>query len=375
MTDEKLRIGVVGLGTFVEIAHFPAYFESAYREFIEVAAACDRDEERLNRMADAYAIKGRFTDHAEMLTRADLDAVVVVTPDHTHTKIVLDAVEARKNVLVEKPLTMKTSEARSIVRAAEKAGVVVLTDFHKREDPCHQEARSRIAKGEYGRLQFGWAWMQDAISVAAGGFFKTDLAERSSPNWFLGVHFYDLVCFLSGLEPREVRAVGYRHALVERGISTWDAIKADFVFENGASVSVFSSWNLPDTAPLLTRQGVYLQFSRGEVEIDSSRRGFVVTSDEAHRYVNPMFLRETPRGRAGYGIESIGEALRLFLEAKSGRLKKTEVENRAATARDGLRATLMGEGVDRSLEAGEESEGVVTGKVIDLREIPGARET
>jgi predicted dehydrogenase len=378
MSDKKLKIGVVGLGTFVEIAHLPAYFDSPYREFIDVVAVCDLNEERLASVGDAYGIAGRYRDHRALLAEADVDAVVVVTPDHAHTPVVLDAIAAGKHVLVEKPLTMKTSEARQIIRAAGAAGVVVLTDFHKREDPCHVEARDRILRGEYGRLQFGWAWMQDAISVAAGGFFKSDLARRSAPHWFLGVHFYDLIRFLTALEPREVRAVGYRQVLVERGIETFDAVKADFVFDNGGAVSVFTSWNLPDSAPLVTRQGIYLQFSAGDVEIDSTRRGFAVTSAAAHRFVNPMFLRTTPRGRAGYGVESIGEALRLFHRLTGGRMSRDEAFAAAgacvASARDGLRATLMAEGVDLSLSRGRREGGVVAGEPIDLGEIPGARD-
>jgi predicted dehydrogenase len=372
MAQEKLRLGIVGLGRFVEIAHLPAYFESAYRELVEVAAICDLDPARVAAVGDAYRIPGRFTDHRAMLAGTELDAVAVVTPDHAHTQIVLDAIAAGTHVLVEKPLTMKAGEAARIVAAARDAGVAVIVDFHKREDPCHAEARDRIARGEYGSLQFGWAWMQDVLSVAAGGFFKSDLAARSSPNWFLGVHFYDLVCFLAGLEPREVRAVGYRQVLAARGIATYDAIKADFLFETGAAVSVFTSWNLPDTAPLLTRQGLYLQFSAGDVEIDSARRGFVATSASGYRLVNPMFLRNTPRGRAGYGIESIGEAMRLFLALERGGAEPREEAIAAsglATARDGLRATLMGEGVDRSLAGGRTEDGVVVGVPVDLREL------
>jgi predicted dehydrogenase len=373
MTD-RVRIGIIGLGTFVEIAHLPAYFDSAHRDRADVVAICDLDEDRLRTVGDAHGIPARFTDHRALLAEASVDAVAVVTPDHTHTPIVLDAIAAKKDVLVEKPLTMKTSEARQIVRAAEEAGVLVLTDFHKREDPCHVEARTRIREGAYGRLQFGWAWMQDTISVPAGGFFKSNLAGRSSPNWFLGVHFYDLIRFLTGLEPREVRATGYRHVLVQRGIPTYDAVKADFVLDNGAAVSVFTSWNLPDAAPLLTRQGVYLQFSAGDVEIDSTRRGFAATSSEAYRFVNPMFLRRTPEGQAGYGIDSIGAALGWFLRLKTGARDQVlaQAAARACTARDGLRATLMGEAVDRSLAEGREADGVVTGAVVTVSSIPGA---
>ena len=369
MGDDRLAIGIVGLGTFVELAHFPAYLESPYRELVRIAAICDLDPKRLAAVGDKYGLARRFTDHRAMLGGEKLDVVVVATPDHAHTAIALDAIAAGKDVLVEKPLAMKAVEARAIADAADQAGRLVITDFHKREDPCHVEARTRFRRGDYGPLQLGWAWMQDAIAVAAGGFFKSDLASRSSPNWFLGVHFYDLVCFLTGAEPVEARAVGHRRVLAARGIDTYDAIKADFVFAGGAAVSVTTSWNLPDAAPFITRQGIYLQCARGDIEIDSSRRGFAATTEEGYRFVNPMFQRATPRGYAGYGVESIGEAMRVFHARARGRPAPTAESAHLATAREGLTATLMAEGVDRSLAAGRKEEHADVGAQVVLAAI------
>jgi predicted dehydrogenase len=227
-------------------------------------------------------------------------------------------------------------------------------------------------RGEYGELQFGWAWMQDAIHVAAGGFFKSDLASRSSPNWFLGVHFYDLVCFLTGGDPVEVRATGYRRVLAERGLRTYDAVKADFVFKDGAAVTVATSWNLPDAAPCVTRQGLYLQCAKGDIEIDSARRGFASTSESGYRFVNPMFLRATPRGCLGYGIESIGETLRVFHARARGARRAFPAAAHLASAGEALTATLMAEGVDRSLAAGRKEQYADVGAPIVLATIPGA---
>jgi hypothetical protein len=158
--------------------------------------------------------------------------------------------------------------------------------------------------------------------------------------------------------------------LAARGLRTYDAVKADFGFAGGAAVSVATSWNLPDAAPLITRQGVYLQCAKGDLDIDSSRRGFAATSESEYRFVNPMFLRKTPRGYAGYGVESIGEALRVFHARVHG---KDAVDGaHFATAREGLTATLMAEGVDRSLAAGRKEEYADVGAPVVLATIPGA---
>ncbi|MBN1419909.1 MAG: Gfo/Idh/MocA family oxidoreductase [Planctomycetes bacterium] len=371
MRDERLSIGIVGLGRFIEIAHMPCYYASPYADRIRVAAICDLDAGRLAEIGDRHGIAGRFTDAREMLRRADLDAVVVATPDHAHTAIAMAAIEAGKHVLVEKPLAMSTAECRGLADAARRHRVRLVTDFHKRFDPAHQDARDRIRDGQVGELQMGIAWMQDVISVPAGGFFRSDLAARSSPNWFLGVHFYDLLRFLTELEPAEVRATGYRQVLPARGIDTYDAIKADVVMASGASVSFNLSWNLPDAAPILTRQGIYLQFTCGDIDINSSERGYAVTTNERYRFVNPLFLRKTERGLLGYGIESIGEHLMEFrtLGGPEGDARYDALERERPSGLDGLWATAMAEAVDRSLARGTaRAEGAVrVGAVVDLR--------
>jgi len=374
MVDEKLRIGVVGLGTFVEIAHMPTYYESRYSEFIDVVAICDIDAERVKEWARKYNVPGQYSDLDEMLSQAELDAVAIVTPDHTHTAIVLKALEAGCDVLVEKPLAMSIKECDQIVQAARKLGRRVLTDFHKEEDPAHQEARSRVRSGRYGDLQFGFVWMQDAINVPAGGFFKTSLAAHSSPNWFLGVHFYDCVRFITGLEAWRVRATGYKHVLgPERGIDTYDAIKVDVVLNNGAAISYYLSWNLPENVPALTRQGIYLQFAKGDLIVDTRDRGFFESTYEAgYKAINPMFTRDTPRGKAGYGHESIGEAMREFWQLKrTERRVLAELEQARPSGMNGFYASLMAGAVDQSLAQGQLLQGgqVILGKEVDCNDL------
>ena len=72
MSSEKLKVGVVGLGAFVEIAHFPCYFNSPYAELIKVEALCDCNEERLRALSDKFGVSLRFTDYRQMLEKTEL---------------------------------------------------------------------------------------------------------------------------------------------------------------------------------------------------------------------------------------------------------------------------------------------------------------
>ncbi len=371
-SENKLRIGVVGLGRYVEIAHMPTYFNSRYADFIEVSALCDVDKNRLTDWCEKYNIPNSYTDYKEMLAKENLDALVVVTPDHLHTQITCDAIESGCDVLVEKPLATSIVECDKIIKTARENKRIVITDFHKREDPAHQEARYRITQEKkYGQVQFGYVWMQDTINIPAPGFFKSNFAEKSSPIWFLGVHFFDLIRFITDLQPIQLRATGYKQVLAGMGINTFDAIKSDVIFDNGASISFYLSWNLPEGAPNFTTQGLYLQFENGDLKIDSRDRGVYELSKEGYKTINPMYTRHTPRGMSGYAHESIGEALALFLQLKQNERKDYEkLQQQLRSDYDGFYSTLMAQASHASLERGKQSSDgkIFLGEIIDLNE-------
>ncbi len=350
MSNDKLRFGLVGLGRFVEIAHLPCYFETAYSDHITLAAICDLNEERLKEFAPQCRGAETFTDHRKMFAEAELDAAVVVTPDHAHTRVVLDALEAGLDVLVEKPLTMVTAEAVEIVEKARQLGRAVIVDFHKRYDPVHLALRERVLAGHYGAVQTAYSWMQDEITVPCGGFFRSDLAARSSPVWFLGVHFFDAMRFITGLEPIEVRATAYKDEVPAQGVDTYDAVKADFIMNNGANFTFVASWNLPKGAPALTVQGLTLQCAKGHVTLDTTDRGWRDLSSEGNRCINPNFLHKLGRNYRGYAVESPGEGL---MEIAAHRRNPVDPsDDPDLFALNGLYATLMGQAVDASLAAG-----------------------
>jgi len=350
MNEEKLRIGLIGLGRFVEIAHLPCYFQTIYSPYIELAAICDLNPERLKEVAPRCGGARPFTDHREMFAKAGLDAAVVVTPDHTHTPVVLDALEAGLDVLVEKPLCMRVSEAVRIIERAKRLRRMVVVDFHKRLDPSHMAAREKILSGGYGEVQTGYSWMQDEITVPCGGFFKSDLAARSSPLWFLGVHIFDGMRFITGLEPVEVRATAYKDEVADQGIDTYDTVKADFVMNNGASITFVVSWNLPKGAPAITIQGVTLQCARGKIDLDTCDRGVHDLSTEGYKYLNTNFLLQVDGKYRGFGVESIGEGL---MAIRSHRRQPVDPDVAPDLfGRNGLYATLMGQATEVSLARG-----------------------
>jgi len=119
MADSGLGVAVVGTG-FGCLTHVRALRGAGF----EVRALVGRDPDRTAERAKRFEIPNAETSFAAALALPGVDAVSVATPPHTHGPLVLEAVAAGKHVLCEKPFARDTAEARTLLAAAEQAGVV-----------------------------------------------------------------------------------------------------------------------------------------------------------------------------------------------------------------------------------------------------------
>jgi predicted dehydrogenase len=348
------RIGVIGTGKF-GLNHLRAFSQMQRIGQAELAGACDVDKERLREMEQEFGMK-TYTDYRELLARKDVHAVTVVTPDHLHREIVLAAVQAGKHVLCEKPLEVTVEGGQEMVEAAEERGLLLQVDFHKRYDPYHIELRRMIAEGKLGDPLYGYVHMEDRIIVPRDWF--PHWASKSSPIWFLGVHFYDLIRWVMGSDGASVYARGHKRKLVSLGVDTYDSVQAQVTFANGAVITFDTSWILPDPFEANVDQGLRLVGTEGMIEIDSQYRGsrscFASATMQTH---NQGFLCEVTdrEGRSvwqGYGIESItdfGGNVAFLLNG--GTLE--QLAGRYPSGRDGLAVTTIACAVEQSLRSGQ----------------------
>jgi predicted dehydrogenase len=348
-----VRIAVVGAGKFGE-THLDVYSRMS-ASGVALAAIAETDAAR------AEALRGRYgcpvyPGHREMLAREELDAVSVATPDDLHRAVVLDAVAAGKHVLVEKPLDISVEGAAEMVRAARSAGVLLQVDFHKRYDPDHQSIERRVRAGDLGRILYGYVHMEDRIEVPAEWF--PGWAPRSSPAWFLGIHFYDLVRWILKAEAASVTATGTKAKLLgDHGIDAYDCVNAKIDFASGAAFSFDTSWILPKSFEAVVNQGLRIVGTQGLVECDSQDRGTrSCIAGEGMATYNNNFRRESAdrTGRRilrGYGVESLEDFAGnvAFLKA-GGRL--ADLRGVWASGEDGLEATRIASAVHESLASG-----------------------
>jgi predicted dehydrogenase len=216
------RIGVIGAGIYgTKVLKALSYADRTGD--ITLAALADINGEVASSQGKAFNIKS-YTDYREMLRVEKLDAAAVVTPDFLHREIALEAEGLGVHLLVQKPLDTSSNGALEMITAARKSKIMLFVDFHKRFDPAHIQLKNDISKGRLGKIEYGYAHMEDKI-VVPSIWFK-NWASRSSPAWFLGIHFYDLIQWLLGSRPQRVYATGIRGKLSGMGIDTFDSIQA-----------------------------------------------------------------------------------------------------------------------------------------------------
>jgi predicted dehydrogenase len=133
-TKRKIRVGIVGCGEAAQIIHWPSLNHLA--NYYEVTALCDVSPRVLEELGKRWNIQYLTTDHRELVTRSQVDAVLVANPNAFHSEVTLNAITAGKHVLVEKPMCVTRREADEIVAAQKGHKVVVQVGYMRRYAPA-----------------------------------------------------------------------------------------------------------------------------------------------------------------------------------------------------------------------------------------------
>ncbi len=130
----------------------------------KLVGVCDVVEAAAKKFAMDVGVEA-YTDLGEMLKRDDLDVVDICTPSGLHAKLGIQAAEAGKHVLVEKPIDISLERADSLISAWEKAGVKLAVIFQHRFDEATVKLKRAVEEGKFGKLILGdqQAWVDDRI--------------------------------------------------------------------------------------------------------------------------------------------------------------------------------------------------------------------
>ena len=185
---------------------------------------------------------------------------IVATPDQTHYSIVMDALRADQHVCCVKPLVLDVAQSLEIEEEAQKGGLLVSVEYHKRFDPRSQMARSRANQGLFGDLKLGTAVLMEKWHYRSSNFQNWFTCEETDSFVYIGCHYIDLVHFITGLKPTAVSVYGVKDRF-PNGNEGYLWTDARVIWENGAALNVQNSLSFPDAAPGPNTQGMTLYFS------------------------------------------------------------------------------------------------------------------
>jgi predicted dehydrogenase len=193
---DRIRVGIIGAGRFA------ATHINAYRQLpgVEILALSRRNAEALKAARSQWDVPYTYLDYRDLLAMDEIDAVSIVTPTDTHFRIIMDAIDAGKHVLCEKPLTLRASEARAALDAAEKRGVVHAVNFNQRGRTAVGGMARHIAAGFIGELchiniWWGITFQYDVRPEIGSWRFRPETGGGTIHEM---VHVFDFARFLAG---------------------------------------------------------------------------------------------------------------------------------------------------------------------------------
>jgi scyllo-inositol 2-dehydrogenase (NAD+) len=320
----RLNVGLIGLG---RLGRVYARDLSSRIAQTRLTAVADTNSSLARQVATEFDIPQAYDDPARLIADPAVDAIVIVSPTHTHRELVNAALASRKPTFCEKPPALSLAEAIDMVAAEERTGTFLQMGFMRRFDPGYAAAKRQIDNGRIGRPMVFKATSRDpfppsleyANPKSSGGIFVD-----------MGIHDFDLARWFMG-EVDTVQAVGATLAFAEL------ATVGDLTFANGCLGVVD-----------LTRTGVY---------------GYDITTEllGTEGTIRVGYIRETPillmtrntvaHDTVPYFMERFERAYTLQLE----NFAENVLRDRPApiTIQDGVEALRVAVAATRACETGQ----------------------
>jgi D-galacturonate reductase len=278
-------------------------------------------------------------------------AITIFTPDTTHFEIALYAIQRKIHVLITKPATKTLEHHYKLIEEAEKYGVFVFVEHHKRFDPAYSDARAKAKT--LGDFNYFYSYMSQPKSQLET--FKAWAGKDSDISYYLNSHHIDInESMVPGWLPVRVTASGSRGTATDLGCveGTEDTITllTDWVKESDYSrvaTGVYTaSWTAPQKAGVHSNQYFHYMASKGEIRANQAKRGYDVTDDNAGAigWLNPFYMRYAPDeegnfgGQTGYGYISFEKFVDACNKINAGEVEIKEFDRRGLPT---LRNTIV----------------------------------
>ncbi len=251
-----IKVGIIGCGGIANGKHMPSLKKVSDCEMV---AFCDIIPERAEKAAKEYGTADAkvYTDYKELLKDQSIDVVHVCTPNRAHSFITVDALEAGKHVMCEKPMAINSAEAKKMLDAAKRTGKKLTIGYQSRFRDDAMFMKKEAEDGTFGDIYYAKATALRRRAVPTWGVFLNEYEQGGGPLIDIGTHALDLTLWMmNNYKPLYCVGTTY-HKLngdTNQGNAwgNWDPAKFTVedsafgfvVMENGATIVLESAWAL-----------------------------------------------------------------------------------------------------------------------------------
>lgn len=235
-SGNRIRIGIMGTGAMSQLMHLPILCE---RRDVEVVAVADADRPKAEAIASRFQIP-HVVDDDSLFARADVDGLVICTPNHLHEAQTVAGLEAGKHVLVERPVALTAAGARRVLKAAEESGSKLNVGLYHRFRPDVSALRAFVAGEELGALHSIRAvWLNRKVPMARTTWRQRPEEAGGGALMDLGVQALDVCLWMVGC-PEVVRVTA---SMATGDFEVEESATLVAQTRDGLSVSVDVSWS------------------------------------------------------------------------------------------------------------------------------------
>ena len=278
------------------------------------------------------------------------DATIVATPDHTHYMICRNVILSNSNLLVVKPLSDKLKEIQNLLKITKGRKKIYQVEFHKRFDEANLTLKKFINEGRLGNLKYCVVEYSQKKAIPEKLFKKW--SNKSNSFQYLGVHYVDLIYYMTKFKPSRVWAWGQKGYLTKKKINSWDAVQATIEWKKKGKVffsHIITNWIDPNNSSATSDQKINFVGDKGRFFSDQKNRGiFTVSDGNDSSHLNPYFTNLNLSEKYfydGYGIKSVKNFI------KDSKMKKIQnLKQLNSSFYDSVISTKVIEAVNQSLK-------------------------
>ena len=299
----------------------------------EIVAVMSTDPARGKTFAEANRIAASYIGIEDLLADPKVDAIYISTTNELHKAQTLAAAAAGKHVLCEKPLALTLQDAREMVAACDKAGVVMGTNHHLRNAASHRKIRELVQSGAIGTPLFARVFHAVYLPPHLQGWRLNKPSAGAGVILDITVHDADTLRFILGSEPVEAIALAQQSGMTQGALE--DGVMAVLRFENGVLAQLHDAFTVKFAGTgieihgsdgsivgrdVMTQRpigGVTLRNGKGTVDVPLDHENLYMRG--VRSFVNAIRGQGQPVATGDDGVRSLATALAVLGAAQTGR--------------------------------------------------------